>query len=193
MSAVEADFDDPLRAGLNKLGDHWGMVLVFGLASIVLGIIVLVWPGKTLVVVAILFGIWLFVSGIVQLIQAFSPGLDGGGRALFAISAVCSLILGVLCVRGGFTQTLEILALLLGLAWLIRGAMDFFVALASKGAEGRGWAIFSGIVLFIGGIVVLVWPAPTLVALTLVAGIWLIVYGLFFVFGAFKVRGLRNA
>ena len=45
-----------------------------------------------------------------------------------------------------------------------------------------------GILSFIAGIIVLSWPAPTLLVLVWVLGIWLVAYGLIGIVGAFMVR-----
>lgn len=189
QSAADLDFDSTVSNGLAAVGRHWGLLLVFGILSLAIGVIALVWPGKTVVVFAIFFGAWLLVSGIFQVIEAFSSGLDGGARAMYAISGVCGIILGLMCFRGAL-QAAEIFALLLGLAWLIRGVLTFVTGLTAKGTSGRGWVIFGGVVLFLGGVVILVWPAISLVTLALVAGIWLIVFGVVEIIGAFQVRKL---
>ncbi len=191
-SIHDGDPDTALGAALASAGRHWGLLLLFGLVSVVVGIIMLVWPGKTLVVFAVFFGAWLLVSGIFQVIEAFAHGLDGGSRAMLAISGVCGIILGLMCFRG-VLQSLEILALLLGLAWIIRGVLTFVTGLSAKGAQGRGWVIFGGVVLFLGGVVILVWPGISLLTLTIVAGAWVLVFGLVEVFAAFQVRKLGRA
>ncbi len=193
MSATaELDYDSTLGNTLAAVGRHWGLLLFFGILSVLIGVVAMVWPDKTLVVFAVFFGAWLLVSGIFQVIEAFSRGLDGGARAMLAISGVCGIILGLLCFRG-VLQSLEILALLLGLAWIIRGVITFVAGLSAKGEKGRGWVVFGGIVLFIGGIVILVWPGISLVTLTFVAGIWLVVFGIVEIIGAFQARKLNVA
>lgn len=192
MSATaELDYDSSLGNTLAAVGRHWGLLLFFGILSVLIGVVAMVWPGKTLVVFAVFFGAWLLVSGIFQLIEAFSHGLDGGSRAMLAISGVCGIILGLLCFRG-VLQSLEILGLLLGLAWIIRGVITFVAGIAAKGQSGRGWVIFGGVVLFVGGIVILVWPGISLVTLTFVAGIWLVVFGIVEIIGAFQARKLNT-
>lgn len=186
-SAIEVEFDSSLGNGLARVGRHWGLLLLFGILSVIVGVIALVWPGKTVLVFAIFFGAWLLVSGIFQVIEAFSRGLDGGSRAMYAISGVCGIILGLMCFRSAM-QAAQIFALLLGLAWLIRGILTFVTGLTAKGASGRGWVIFGGVVLFLGGVVILVWPAISLVTLAVVAGAWLIVFGLIEIFAAFQLR-----
>jgi uncharacterized membrane protein HdeD (DUF308 family) len=44
---------------LAGIGRAWGWVLFFGIVTIMLGIVVLVWPDATIVVLAVLFGIQL--------------------------------------------------------------------------------------------------------------------------------------
>ena len=46
--------------------------LVSGILAVILGILILVWPGKTLLVAAILFGIYLLITGISQVL--IDPG-----------------------------------------------------------------------------------------------------------------------
>ncbi|MGH1554450.1 HdeD family acid-resistance protein [Streptomyces sp. L7] len=48
----------------------WQVVLLTGVASLVLGVLVLVWPGASLFAAGILFGIYLLISGVFQLVSA---------------------------------------------------------------------------------------------------------------------------
>jgi uncharacterized membrane protein HdeD (DUF308 family) len=183
----------PAEAGsataLAAVGRHWGLLLTFGILSVLVGIAAIVWPGITFVVFAVFVGAWLFVSGIVQIVQSFGSDLSGGGRALLAVSGVCGIILGLLCFRSGL-HAAYILTLIIGIGWIIRGVMSFVAGVSGRGAAGRGWAIFSGIVLFIGGIVVLEAPIDSAVALAVISGICLIIFGLVEIIGAFQVRKL---
>lgn len=177
-------------SGLAAIGKHWGIVLFLGITSLVVGIIALVWPAATVVVIAILLAIWLIVSGIFEIIRGFGHGLSGGLRALLFITGVLSVILGVIAFRSMF-QAVEILAIFVGIAFLFRGFGALFVAAEQK--DGRGWNIFGGIVMLIGGLVVLAWPGISLVTLAWVAGIWLIVGGIFEIIAAFRLRSAAKA
>jgi len=46
----------------------WQAVLLIGVSAVLLGIMALAWPHATLVVIGVLFGIYLLVSGVMQLI-----------------------------------------------------------------------------------------------------------------------------
>jgi uncharacterized membrane protein HdeD (DUF308 family) len=178
---VEESSDNIMTA----IGRNWWVLLFAGVLSLIVGIAALVWPGKTVLVVAIVFAIWLIVSGIFSLVRGFAPGLSGGMRALFIITGILSLILGIFAIRGEF-QELYILSLFIGIGFLFRGFATLFQGFESK--EGRGWNIFFGVVMLLGGFVVLAWPGISLVTLTWVVGIWLIVIGIYEIIAAFSVK-----
>ena len=180
---VEGAQDDLMSA----IGRNWWVLLLAGIISLAVGVIALVWPGKTVVVVAIVFAIWLIVSGIFSLVRGFAHGLTGGMRALFIITGILSLVLGIFAIRGEF-QELYILALFIGIGFLFRGFASLFLGLENK--EGRGVNIFFGIVMLIGGVVVLVWPGISLITLTWVVGIWLIIIGIYEIIASFSVKRL---
>src|SRR4030088_150108 len=77
-----------------RVGRHWGWLLAFGVITLVAGVAVLAWPGRTLVVIAVLFGIQLIVTGLFRFVAAFaSDDLTGGTRVLLAVLGVLSLII----------------------------------------------------------------------------------------------------
>lgn len=173
---------------LHEAGKSWWIVLVVGLLSGLLGVLILVWPGKTIAVAAVLFGIWLIVSGIVQVVQGFNRDFSTGERVLSIIVGAISIILGVLCFRGGITNGVYILSLFIGFSFLFRGILQLIGGIGAKGVQGRGLLIFSGILGIIAGIIVLSMPGASLTVLALVVGIWLIVLALIEIFYAFKIK-----
>jgi uncharacterized membrane protein HdeD (DUF308 family) len=50
---------------------HWGLLLFIGVAGVVIGILAMVWPGITVLVLALLIGIRLIIFGLVQLVIAW--------------------------------------------------------------------------------------------------------------------------
>lgn len=175
---------------MTAIGRNWWVLLLAGIVSLAVGIVALVWPGKTVIVVAIVFAIWLIVSGIFSIVRGFAHGLTGGMRALFIITGILSLVLGIFAIRGEF-QELYILSLFIGIGFLFRGFASLFLGFESK--DGRGWNIFFGIIMIIGGVVVLVWPGISLITLTWVVGIWLIIIGIYEIVAAFGVKRMASA
>ena len=173
-----------------RVGRHWGWLLAFGIITVGIGIAALVWPGRTLVVVAVLFGIQLIVMGIFRFAAAIaSDDLTGGRRVLLALLGVLSLIIGLYAVRHIFI-TLLALALLLGIFWIVSGAVELFMALSHREMPHRGWNAVMGTISVLAGIVLLVYPGISLLVLAVLVSVWLLIYGAMEIALAFRVRSL---
>jgi len=183
---MESQQADDTRDVLGKIGESWGWVLAFSILTLILGIMVMAWPHATVKLVALLFGLQLLIGGIFALVRAFTNSGEGS-RVLLAVLGVLGILVGIFVLRHLF-QTVVILVVLLGVYWVLHGIIEFFVAVDHRGAPGRGVSIVMGILSFIAGVIVLSWPAPTLLVLVWVLGIWLVVYGLIGIVGAFMVR-----
>jgi len=167
----------------------WKSTLLSGILAVILGILVLAWPGKTIIVAAVFFGAYLLITGIAQVIFAFSLHVSAGGRVLLFISGAASLILAVLAFRHfGEGYALLLLAIWIGVGFIFRGVATTVSAISDPGMPGRGWEIFFGIISIIAGVVVMGSPLDSLAVLTLVVGIWLIILGVFEVISAFGIR-----
>jgi uncharacterized membrane protein HdeD (DUF308 family) len=178
---------------LAGIGRHWGWVLFFGIVTVLAGLFALVWPGRTLQVIAVLFGIQLVVAGIFRFVTALAVDeASGGTRVLLALLGVLSFIVGLYALRNVLV-TIAALALLLGIFWIVNGAVETFTALSDRGMQGRGWAIFMGLLSIVAGVVVLVYPGISLTTLAIVLGFWLIVFGVMEIVAAFRLRSVGQA
>ncbi|MFI0370138.1 HdeD family acid-resistance protein [Actinomadura sp. 1N219] len=156
----------------------WGVGAAAGILAALLGLAIVTWPDATIRVVAFLFGLNLVLHGVYQIVQAIAADEAGGAaRVLFTLLGVLSLAVGVLVMRDPL-QTVEILALLFGLFWLVTGTIGLVTALTEPAPRGRGGtALLAGLAIF-AGLLLLLWPGITLTALTWIAGLWLITWGL---------------
>ncbi|GFG64787.1 membrane protein [Mycobacterium kubicae] len=171
----------------NLLPHLWKSTLVSGLLSVALGILVLAWPGISILVAAIAFGVYLILTGIAQVFFAFSLHVSAGSRILLFISGAASLILAVLAFRH-FGNAVLLLAIWIGIGFIFRGVATTVSAIHDPTLPGRGWNIFIGVISLIAGIVVLASPFESILTLALVVGIWLVVIGVFEMVSAFGIR-----
>ena len=65
----------------------------------------------------------------------------------------------------------------IGVGFAFQGVAATVLAISFKGLPERGWYIFLGVLTMIAGVVMLVWPISSIVALSIVAGVWLVVIG----------------
>src|ERR1700759_5736385 len=77
----------------------WKWKMVAGVLIVVLGGIVLAWPGPTILVTSTLFGVFLLLTGFTELFLAFTLPRSAGTRILLFISGALSLVLAVLSFR----------------------------------------------------------------------------------------------
>jgi uncharacterized membrane protein HdeD (DUF308 family) len=167
----------------------WTSAILFGLLAVILGVVVMAWPGPSILVAAGLFGVYLVVSGIAMVAVAFSVHVSAGNRVLSFISGALSVILGILAFRHfGQGYAILLLAIWIGIGFIFRGVAAVAFVVGDEGVPGRGWALFFGIISGIAGVVVLAYPIDSIVTLALVVGAWLIVLGVVEVISGFGMR-----
>jgi uncharacterized membrane protein HdeD (DUF308 family) len=178
---------------LAGVGRHWGWVLAFGIITLLAGLLTLAWPGRTIVVLAVLFGVQLVVAGIFRFVAAFASDDESGAtRVLLALLGVLSFIVGLYALRH-ILITIATLALLLGIFWIVNGTVEAFTALSHRAMRGRGWTVFMGVLSIVAGVVVLVYPGISLATLAVVLGFWLLVFGIMEIVLAFRLRSVGQA
>ncbi|WP_156670043.1 MULTISPECIES: HdeD family acid-resistance protein [unclassified Mycobacterium] len=167
----------------------WKSALLSGILSLALGVLVLAWPGKTILVAAVAFGIYLLISGAAQVFFAFTLHVSAGSRILLFISGAASLILALLAFRHfGQGYAILLLAIWIGIGFIFRGVGTTVSAIQDPLLPGRGWSIFIGVISLLAGIVVLASPLESIVTLALVVGVWFVVIGVFEIVSSFGIR-----
>ena len=171
-----------------QIAKEWWMLAVLGVASLVCGILAIAYPDVTLLAVGIIFGFYLLMAGVFELVEAIVG--DPASRALSAIVGVVALIAGLICLRRPGDSLLAIVVVL-GAYLIVTGIARLVRALAS--AEHRGWGLLSAVVDLILGVLILSWPDESLVTLAVLFGISLIFRGIVALVGAVQLRRLRKA
>jgi uncharacterized membrane protein HdeD (DUF308 family) len=176
-----------VRNVLGSVGDKWWLLLVLGILTALLGLVIVFNTNAAILTIAIFFGIYLLVSGIVEVVRGFGDSLDTSVRVLSIIVGALSIVLGVLCLRN-IATSVEILVLFVGITFIMRGVLELVVGFSNQGTQGSGWFVFTGILGILAGIVVLVWPHLSLSLLVWLLGFWLIVLGVIEIVLSFRVR-----
>ncbi|MFI1488560.1 HdeD family acid-resistance protein [Streptomyces sp. NPDC020747] len=166
---------DP-AAVLARLGHSWTWVLGSAIATLVPGILILVWPDGTLHVVAVLVGLYLLVTGAFRFVETFARE-DHGERLPGLLLAVLYVLGGVLCLRNPL-QTIAALSLIVGIVWVVSGILTLYTAIAARDLPHRGFVLGIAVIGIVAGIVVLALPSESARALTRLLGLWLVLLGL---------------
>jgi uncharacterized membrane protein HdeD (DUF308 family) len=166
----------------------WWLALLIGVLSIVAGIIVILKPSNSLSTLAVIFGIFILIDGILEIAGAIFG--DAESRGLLAVIGTLSVIAGVLLIRhplGG----VRAVALLLGIWLIAAGVVRLISAFAFPG--DRIWRIIVALVLGIFGIVIVSTPHIGYATLALIAGICFICYGIGMLAVGWAMHAVRHA
>jgi uncharacterized membrane protein HdeD (DUF308 family) len=175
---------------ISVLGQQlWKGTLVSGVLTVVLGAMLLAWPGPSILVASTMFGVYLLVSGFAELCLAFTFARSAATRVLLFLTGALSFVLAILSFRhfGDGCAVLP-LSLWIGTGFIFLSVSEAAVATSERDVPGRGWHVVFGLVSLIAGAVVLVWPFDSLVVLTLVSGGSLVILGVIQIVQAFQIR-----
>lgn len=158
---------------------HSGWFIALGVALVVLGVIGLVAATTTTLFSVIFFGWLLFIGGIVQVFHAFRVR-PWSGLMLQLLVGILNIVVGLFIIGNPASSALA-LTLLLAYFFIIGGIFRIVMA-TPEHLPGRGWAIFSGIIDVLLGILIrLHWPGAAFWVIGLFIGIDLFVTGLWFI------------
>lgn len=167
---------------------NWWLFVVLGVVCIGTGIAALVWPKGALLALAVIFGVFLMIAALLEIIDAVTG--DPGGRALSAILGVIALIAGLICIRRP-GESLLALVIVVGVYLIAAGVLRIVLALASAGHRGAG--VVLGLVDAVLGIAILAWPKLGLGTLAVLFALSMLARGAFVVFLGLQLRKERHA
>ncbi|ALJ20216.1 HdeD family acid-resistance protein [Microbacterium sp. No. 7] len=151
---------------------------VGGVLALIAGILILVWPGKTAMVVAAIIAIYAIAAGLAYAgLGIFSKQKGGWARIGHILLGLVFIAAGIVAFAnlGATALTLAVfIGVLVGIMWIIEGV----VALSTlSAAPSKGWTIFFSIISIIAGITLLFSPAFGAAVLWWLLGISAVVLG----------------
>lgn len=168
--------------------------VVLAVTCLLVGIAVLVWPLRTLLVVALLFGLELIISGGIRLALALVEPEPRSRRVLTVLLAVLTIAAGLFCIaRPGASLLFLVIAVAVG--WLLDGISEIVSGLRKgRTSEERRSLLLFGVLSVVAGVVLLVLPGETLVVLTRTGGVVLILFAVVTLLTAVATRrGARRS
>lgn len=165
--------------GHENVRKHSGWFVALGVALLVLGVIGLIEVVTTTLFSVIFFGWLLLIAGVVQIIHAFRVR-PWSGLLLQLLVGILNIIVGLFIVANPASSALA-LTLLLAYFFIIVGVIRIVMA-SPEHIAGRGWAIFSGIIDVLLGILIRVhWPSSAFWVIGLYIAIELLLSGFWFI------------
>ena len=162
----------------------WWLVLVEGIVVALLGLLLLVAPGASLVFLVWLLGIYLLIAGIFRIIGIFLDSSSWGWK--LAAGILCLIAVLAILSNPLWSTTLAStwLVILVGFLVMLQGAAGLIVAF-----QGGGWGMGALSVLgILLGLFLVINPLIGVATLTFILAIFMLIGGVGAVVQAFRMR-----
>jgi len=113
---------------------RWWIALLLGLIGVVAGVIALIWPFPTAVVLAVLVGCWALVTGVIEIVSAVRQRRERRRTAWLVVAGLLSVVAGVLILIWPVHGAVAV-AMLLGVFATAYGVVLAGLALAVRRAS----------------------------------------------------------
>ena len=173
---------------LDVLTQKWWAVALRGILAIVLGVVALMFPAATLVSLALVFGAYAFVSGVLTIVSAF--GHRGREASWYVLEGTIGIAVGLATFffPGMAAQALIIL---IGLWAILTGIFE--VSAAFELPISWNWLLAIAGILSIGfGVVMIAYPVSGAVAIVWLIGLYALMFGSSLLAFGIWLRGMRG-
>lgn len=175
-----------------RLTRYWWVLLAFGVITFILGLLVFVYPGTSYMTLARVFAVVILVSGLTEIIMAFSENYLPG-RGWVAIGGTLEFIIGLVLL---FNPAISAIALPFVLAFwmMLKGFSEIGLAsdLRAMKVSGMGWSIFSGLLLILCGVAILFLPMVGTKIIIIMLGVGLLLAGISISAFAIEIYALKK-
>ena len=173
-----------LKAGNQE---HWWSLLLRGIFILIFATLAFVWPGITLAVLMIFFGVFVVVDGIFATVVSVRSRKDYKHWWLTLLGGVAGIVVGILVFMGTLIAGLVMLYLIA--AWLIAtGIVRAITAIWARKETAMGLPLTLGIASVCFGVAIFIMSLSMLLAMFWIIALFAMLIGVFLLIDAFQVR-----
>ncbi|WP_304453146.1 HdeD family acid-resistance protein [Nocardiopsis sp. YSL2] len=176
---------------LGELSRNWWLVLLRGIAAIVFGVLALIWPGLTLVALAVVFGVYALVDAGALAYAAYRSA--PGSRAGLVVQAVASALIGLIALIWPLVAVAALI-FVIGVWAILTGVAEIVTAVRMRAHITSEWLlIFVGALSIVFGLLLWFWPLEGARWIIFVVGVYAIIFGAVLAVAGFRLRGAAEA
>ncbi|MFH1149560.1 MAG: DUF308 domain-containing protein [Actinomycetota bacterium] len=166
----------------------WWTFLVRGIVAVLFGIVLLAWPGATVLVLLIVVGLFVLVEGVVAVVLSILHAKEEMPWLGLLLLGLLGIAVGVLIlVRPGVS--LEVLVYIIAAWAIIHGVLQIVNAVELPKEFGPRWLVgLAGALSIIIGGLLFAFTAAAVFTIILVIGIYAIVAGIIWIVVSFFVK-----
>lgn len=174
---------------LHTLARNWWALALRGFVAVLFGLLTFFLPGITLVTLILLFGVYALADGIFNVVAFFRVASH---HWALLIEGLIGIIAGILTF---VWPAITALALLYVIAfWAIfTGVFEIIAGIRLRKVITNEWLLLlMGTLSFLFGLSILIAPGVGVLAIVLWIGAYALVFGIFLLALAFRLRGHRH-
>jgi uncharacterized membrane protein HdeD (DUF308 family) len=165
------------------------MLAIRGVAALLFGVLAIVWPAATLLVLVILFAAYAFVTAAAYIGAALAHRETGKGWWLLLALGFVAVAAGGIAIFHPLVTAL-VLVLLMGANALVMGLLDIAIAIRLREELRNEWIlILTGIVSIVFGVLVFLFPGAGALAMVWMVSFYSSLTGVLLLTLAFRLRG----
>lgn len=179
---------------LETLAQRWWIFALRGALAILFGLMALVWPVMTVVVLVVLWGAYALVDGVTALYLTFThrewPTLD---RVMHGVLGGISVLAGLVAlVWPGLTAGVLLIIIA---AWaIVAGVLQIVAAVRLRKVIVNEWFyVVTGVLTVLLGVIMFASPGSGVLALVVTIGIFAILWGVVLLLFSFRLRALTRS
>ncbi len=179
--------------GVARITSHWWVPLLRGVVAVVFGILLLVYPISSIFALVILFGAFMLVHGVLNIVTALRfAHPDTGHWWAILLQGLVGIAIGIVTfVLPGLTAVS--LGFLIAIWAIITGVLEVVAAFRlRRDVPGEIFLMIAGFLSFLIGLWLIVRPLAALLPLTYLIGIYAIIGGIALIILAFRLRSHRT-
>jgi uncharacterized membrane protein HdeD (DUF308 family) len=162
-----------METGVTPLIRKWWLILLFGIALLVVGILLLVNTDAAEFTLALLIAFGLFLAGIDSIVEAQRHRVRWPSYLMAAIW----FVVGVIALAWP-DVTLWALAVVVGVGFLVGGVAEAWLAVRMHRAlPAWGLWLIAGVLTAVAGVLCIIWPDATVFVLAVLLGLWVVLRG----------------
>jgi uncharacterized membrane protein HdeD (DUF308 family) len=166
----------------------WWMLAWRGAAALLFGILAIMWPNITLLVLVGFFAGYAFITAAVSIYAAVQNRKTDKGWWLILLLGLFAFAAGVLSIVYPAVTAL-VLVLLMGANALVTGVLDIAVAIRLRKAIQNEWLlVLTGIISIIFGVLVMLFPGAGALAMVWLVSFYAVLIGVLLLALAFRMR-----
>jgi uncharacterized membrane protein HdeD (DUF308 family) len=183
-----AEQSDAMSAALAQ---NWWLIALRGVLAIIIGVIAFAAPVATMLSLVLLFSAYMLVDGVLAIVAAVRAARQHERWALLVLEGIVSIAVAAIAVL--WPGVTIVAYVLLVAAWaIVTGALMLGAAFRLNLDHGRWWLVLGGIASLIYGALLIIAPLIGALVLTWWFGAYALVFGVFMLVLAFRLRARRE-